>query len=178
MNIKQQLLVAGAVVTLGGLGTAGVSAMSAGASPDEGSLVDKVMTRKVAMQGESESALFETKLARMADHQKTIEEELSELVKEGKLTAEQKEKLLSKQAELKALREAEFEAIKNKTKDEARSIIKDRRAELKAWAAENGIPEKYVELAVNIPWGHLSLRDDGSANGSVEPVMFVERHEN
>lgn len=170
MNIKKPLLAVGAVTAIGLAGATGVGVASAATTPGDGTLADKIATKLNMPRGEVKAVLAEAKAQRLQERQQTVEEQLSELVKQGKLTEEQKTKLLAKQAELQAARQAEVEAMKGKTKDEARAIVKDYHDELKTWAEENGIPLKFVEIISNIP---LSVHASGSSADSGSVTMEV-----
>lgn len=148
MNIKKSLMVAGAVATIGVAGIAGLGVASAATNPSgsSDSLIDKLATKFNLNKSDVEAVFEEEKTEREAEHQQMIEERLTELVADGKLTEDQKSKILAKQAELKAQLEEEHEALKDKTKEERRAVIEQKREELKAWAEENNIPTEYLRF--------------------------------
>ena len=90
------------------------------------------------------TALTELHSERQAEIKKKVEERLNQLVTEGKLTREQKDKILAKQKELSEKREANKEALKNKTTEERKELMEKEREELKTWAKENGIDLQYL----------------------------------
>ncbi len=79
--------------------------------------------------------LDELKEERIADAEERFEERLDELVKDEKITGDQKEAILDKKEELKTFKED----LENMTVSEAREAIKDMHKELKDWAEENGL---------------------------------------
>lgn len=150
MNVKKSLMVAGAVATIGvagvtGLGVASAATNSSGSSDN---LIDKIATKFNLDKGEVEAVFEEAKSEREAEHQQKMEEPLTELVAEGKLTEDQKSKILAKHAELKAQMKEEHGALKDKTKEERRALFDQRRDELKAWAEENDIPTEYLKFII------------------------------
>ncbi len=77
--------------------------------------------------------------------QQTDEERLTQLAKEGKITEAQKTAIL---AELKTLKEKyNLESLKDLTEEKRKAKMEDMMEELKAWAKEQGIDEKYVTMA-------------------------------
>jgi hypothetical protein len=82
--------------------------------------------------------------ARHAEHKQQMEERLTQAVKDGKITEEQKSKILAKHQEIADKREAERDAMKDKTREERKAAMDANREELKKWASDNGIDEKYL----------------------------------
>lgn len=81
---------------------------------------------------------------RQADIKKNAESKLTELVKAGKITENQKQLILKKQEENQAKRDAEFDSMKNLTPEQRRDAMEKNRDEMKAWATQNGIDINYL----------------------------------
>lgn len=155
MNVKKSLMVAGAVATIGVAGIAGLGVASAATDSNKSdSLIDKIAAKFNVDKSEVKAVFDEERAEREAEHQQKLEERLSELVKDGKLTEDQKAKILAKHAELKAAMESERETLQDKTKEEVRTLMQQRQEELKKWAEENGIPIEYLPFAQGSPHKH------------------------
>ncbi|HEU5186914.1 MAG TPA: hypothetical protein VFT87_00255 [Candidatus Saccharimonadales bacterium] len=145
MNIKKSFLIGGLVATVGvssvGLGV--VSAAPEGFHPDK---LISVITGKAVDEAKSESHVVSDFKAQ------PIEAQLAQLVREGKLTEDQKSKMVTKHAELQAQMEVERKMdLSNKTMEEMSALIQERQNALKAWVKENGIPVEYMNLILGLP---------------------------
>jgi hypothetical protein len=164
MNIKKPLLIVGAVASIGAAGLTGgalVSAEETQAGPD--SLINKI-AQKFNLKTEDVKAVFdEERTAKQVERQASIEKELSKLVADGKLTAEQKDKIIAKQKEIQAQRESERDSMKDKTHEERKAAMDAKRAELEQWATDNNIPKEYLRYVV----GHGGHRKGHGPNGPV-----------
>lgn len=81
---------------------------------------------------EVETAFEQMREEHQAEMQSQFEAKLDEAVQSGELTAEQKQLILAKHEELKAKHEAQQQARQQE------------RAELEAWAEQNGIDTQYL----------------------------------
>ena len=81
---------------------------------------------------------------RHAEMKMKMEERLTKLVADGKLTEAQKQLILTKQIELHTAREAEMQALKDKTPEERKAAMEKHRSELEALAKANNIDLQYV----------------------------------
>jgi hypothetical protein len=146
MNIKKPLLIAGAVATLGVASTAaGVQAVTNTGS-DQSGIVDKIAQKFNLNKDEVQKVFDEDRATHEAQHQSRMEERLSQAVKDGKLTEDQKTKILAKLTELKASMESERENFKNMTDEERKTHMEQKRTELETWAKENNIPTDYLHF--------------------------------
>lgn len=152
MNIKKPLLVLGAVTGIGLAGVTGLGVASAAPSNSgTDSIIDRIAT-KFNLNKDQVAAVFEEeKAARQAEHQQKAEERLTQAVKDGKITEEQKTKILAKLEELKSNREA----MKDKTPAERRAAMQERRASLEQWAMDNNIPMQYLHFGMGGHHGHM-----------------------
>lgn len=140
------MLVGGAVATvsLAGLGTLGMAsaATSSGTDP-QSSIIDKLTSKFNLNKDEVRKVFDENRTAREAEREAEVKTRLDQLVKDGSITQEQKDKLIAKAKELKAAREANREAIKDKTEAERKEAMKTERSSLKQWLSDNGLTEEY-----------------------------------
>ena len=144
MKFSKQLIVPavalGAIVSLAGAST--VSAEEADQGPER--MIERLAERFSLNQDEVRSFFEGEREARQAKRQAAFEERLSGAVSEGKISESQKQLILEKREELRAEREANRESYRDMDRDERREARKSRRAELQAWAEENGIDMRYL----------------------------------
>lgn len=148
MKYKKPLMVAAAVGTVGlaSLGAV-VSAQTAGTTP-QSSLIDKI-AQKFNLKKEDVKAVFDQDHAeREATMQKNVEDELTQAVKDKKITEEQKQKILAKRKELQAQRAADRDNFKDKTEAERHAAMEQKRTELEQWAKDNNIPTDYLRYVM------------------------------
>lgn len=151
MNKKSLLMIAAVSVILGA-GALGVHSVSAQETTDAvfvkenamSDLVQKIATKFNLNESEVKAVFDEAHEERHAKMQAQYEAKLSEAVKVGKLTEAQKQLVLQKHAELQASRESRMEEMHNKTPEEMKETMKAEKAELEAWAKENGIDMQYL----------------------------------
>ncbi len=96
--------------------------------------------------------------------EESIKSELSQAVKDGKITQNQMDLILAKRAELQSERPLIMNSANNSsmTKDELEQERETRRAEmqtkqeeLKQWADNNGIPQEYLRYAQGFGFGNF-----------------------
>ena len=80
---------------------------------------------------------------KQAEKTKLMEEKLSQLVEDGKITNEQKTKILAKHKEIQANR-PDPQEMRSMTREERQAENQTRRAELEEWAQANGIDLQYM----------------------------------
>jgi len=170
LNIKKSLLVVGAVTTIGIGGIGGLGIASAASNPPPTGIADKIATKFNLSKDEVAKVFDEDQAAREAERQQKTEERLTQAVKDGKITEEQKQKILAKGAELRAERESMRKEMKGKTLAE-RQALKERRAhnskDLRQWATDNNIPPQYL----------LFMKGMGHGPGTVDmPASDMEVH--
>jgi hypothetical protein len=174
MNIKKSLMAAGAAATIGLTGsalTAGiVSAATTDSSGTDGmsSLVDKIATKFNLNKEEVKAVFDEDRASHQVEHAAKMEERLTQAVKDGKLTEDQKSKILAKLQELKDNRPDPSE-MKGKTRAERREAMEKHHAELETWAKENDIPMEYLRFRMGGPghgpgFGHGEMGTSTSEN--------------
>lgn len=170
MNYKKPLLIAGVVSSIALTGLAGISAVSAASttSSTDGptSLIEKLATKFNLNKDEVKAVFDEQRTEREATRQAKFEEHLTQAVKDGKLTEDQKAKIIAKATELKTAREAKKEEMKDKTPEERRAAKEANRATLEQWAKDNNIPLEYLQFGKMA--GHGSR--GGVMKGSVDQL--------
>ena len=152
---KSKMFVVGAVTAASMFGVAGASLVSAASSTTGAdSLVDKIATKFNLNKVDVKAVFDEEHAAREAEQTAEVKTKLEQLVTDGKLTAEQKDKLLAKRDELQKQRDADREAMQNKTEAERKTAMEAKRAELYKWASDNGIDKQYLRFLMGGGRGH------------------------
>lgn len=129
INIKSKLGIA--VLTLVSAGAITFGAVSASAHFGDNSEFTKTLAQKLGVSEDNvKSAVDSIRTEKKAQMQKNFEERLSQAVKDGKITEDQKSKILAKNKELQTNRQA-------------------KKTELEKWSKDNGIDIKYIG-----PFGH------------------------
>ena len=148
MQIKKSLLVAGAVATIGvATAAAGVSAATSstgGSGDSNSSIVDKIATKFNLNKDDVQKVFDEDRSAHEAEHEAKSEEKLTQAVKDGKITEDQKIKIIAKLAEMKSGMETMKNSMKDKTSEERKTLMEQKHTDLEAWAKENNIPMEYL----------------------------------
>jgi polyhydroxyalkanoate synthesis regulator phasin len=136
--------------------TTGVASVSAfgglaiAATNNDGSyppVVDKIATKFNLNKDEVKKVFDEQRAEHQAEHKKNLEDKLTQAVKDGNLTEDQKTKLLAKMEEFASAREEE--------RDQNREERQQRRDDLKNWAEENGINLDEILPKPNGGRGHM-----------------------
>jgi molecular chaperone DnaK (HSP70) len=175
MNTTKNSIVAAAIVATLGLGAIGVHSTLAAQSGEKGftrigfaapmeGIVDAIATKFNLNKDEVHEvfdAHHKTMEAEMrGNHEQREADMLKKAVEKGELTQEQAEKIVAKHAEMKTT----FEINEDKNPEEMKAEFEARREELKKWAAENGIPEKFIAPKIQIK----HFRHGGSFGGEVQ----------
>lgn len=159
-KLKQSLLVAGAVTTVGLTGLAGVGVASAatdttatGTDPMS-SLIDKIASKFNLDKTKLKAVFDQERTNREAARDAEITKALEQLVTDGKITSEQKDKLVAKRAEIKKEMEASRTTNQSKTREEMHTLMDQKRTELEQWAKGNGISTEYLRYLMGGRGGH------------------------
>lgn len=140
ISIKKKLLLSVAVVSLAGAGLFGTAHAFAQSSQTEAtSLVQKIATKFGLNQSDVQAVFDEHREEHHAQMQANFEEKLAQLVTDGKITEEQKNKILDKFSEMREQKNANREEMHIMAPDERKAAHDKKQAELKAWAEANGI---------------------------------------
>lgn len=158
MIAKKSLIVAAIVATLGA-GAVGVGVTHAEANPDgsKPKFVSELVTAIAEKFDLSESdvqAVFDEQAAARRDEMKSKHEEmiaahdqkfdemLAQAVEDGALTQDQADAITEQRDEFQDY----AKSLKDEEPESRRELMKEKIDELKAWAGDNGIDEKYVRF--------------------------------
>jgi hypothetical protein len=143
-NIHRALLVGALTTTILGGGLFAVTASAATPSSEDDSLASKIATKfnlnKEDVQTVVKDYRTEQHANHQAEHQKRLEDRLTQAVKDGKISEEQKSKIINYMKS----QESFFESLRDKTEEERHTAMETHKAEVKKWASDNGIDLQYV----------------------------------
>ncbi|MBP7834805.1 hypothetical protein KA025_01830, partial [Candidatus Saccharibacteria bacterium] len=91
---------------------------------------------------------------RQADREEHFKERLNSLVADNKLTQDQANQIEAKHNEVTQLRDQ----LKDKTKEERKAALDQKRDEIKQWAKDNGIDEQLIVFGVGRNGGPGPMR--------------------
>jgi hypothetical protein len=132
----------GSIVSLAGI--LAVSAEETDRGPSQ--MIQKLAERFGLDQGEVQLFFDAERQVRQEERQAEYETRLSKAVESGELSEEQKQLILAKREEMRTQMEGERGNRGKESQEEReahREAMESRRAELEAWAEENGIDMKY-----------------------------------
>lgn len=136
----------------------GTLTMQSFASADEidpePALVEKIASKFNLNKDEVQKVFDEERNEMHEKMQQKNNERLSQLVTEGKITDTQKNLIQNKQKELKEQRVANKDSFKDKTPEQRKTEMESKKAELDAWAKENGIDLQYLFQQLGVEMGH------------------------
>jgi hypothetical protein len=145
--MKKHLVAVGIASTVGLAGVAGVGMASAATdttNPQDG-LISAIASKFNLEKDEVKKVFDEQRAANEKEREAKVNEELAQLVKDGKLTQAQVDTLKAKKAELQKEREANREEVKDKTRDEMKAKMDAKHTELENWASAQGIDKEYLK---------------------------------
>ncbi len=144
-----------------GLTGAGVTLTQAAANPAVpgetrmASLV-QALAKKFNLNASDIQAVFdENRQTVAAAHLQKAKDQLTQAVKDGKLTQTQADQIIAKQQELKTL----MDSLQGKTREEAEAARKTAMEGLKTWATTNNIPQEYLRFGFGPGGGHGGMRN-------------------
>ena len=120
----------------------------------QSALVEKIATKFGLNKDEVQKVFDEERTEMHAQMQLKQEERLSQLVKDGKITEAQKTLIINKQKEMQTQRKANKDSFKDLTPEERKTQMESKKAELDAWAKENGIDPTYLFPGKEMMGGH------------------------
>lgn len=144
--MKHKNLVVGGLLAASLLGGSAFALTASAATNSSDSLANKIATKFNINKDEVQKVIDENHeerhAERRAEMQTRLDERLTQAVTDGKLTEDQKTKVLG----YVKSQETFFESLKddNNTEEERKEAITAHREEVKKWAQDNGIDEKYV----------------------------------
>ncbi len=153
--MKKALLVPIVALTL--VGSTLIAVMPAQATSDSGNsrttLMARISQRFGLDQSEVEKVADEVQTERHQQMQQQLEERLNTAVSKGNLTPAQKDAIVKKYAELAAQRDSLQAQFQTLTPPERKAAREKARADLEAWAKENGIDMKFF-MVMKHGWRH------------------------
>ena len=164
--VKKSLLVGGVLGTVGLSSLAGIGAVSAATNSNGRSdLVDKIASTFSLNKDDVQKVFDEERAEHQAERKAKVSARLQKLVDKGAITAEQKTAIEAKLEEMRAKREAEHESMKDLTPAERKVKREQNKAEMEAWAKEQGIDLTKLKGIFMRHQGHGMHGEDGNHNG-------------
>lgn len=145
--MKKHLVAIGIASTVGLAGVAGVGMANAATNttnPQDG-LISAIASKFNLKKDDVQKVFDEQRTAHEKERETKVNEELAQLVKDGKLTQAQVDALKAKRAELQKEREVNRDEAKDKTRDEMKAKMDTKRIELENWASTQGIDKTYLK---------------------------------
>ncbi len=109
-------------------------------------LIEMLSSKFGVEQSEVESVFDEHRAGQQQYQQEKQEERLDDAVKNGEISEVQKNLILEKCSEMRQERESEKDS--NLGREERRQSMEEKRSEMEAWAEENGIDLKFLNLGM------------------------------
>ena len=150
--MRKQIVAAGIATAVGVTGLTGFTVANAATdtssqSPMSG-LVEAIST-KFNLNKDEVQAVFDAERAEMqAKRESDVKAEIAQLVTDKKITQEQADKLNTKRAELQKDREAAKGENSETSREERKTAMDAKRAELETWAKENEIDTQYLKYVM------------------------------
>lgn len=165
--MNKKILIPATALVLGlGLYTANATlVMAQGNADKQASLVQRLAKRFGLAENEVKTVFEEERLAHQAEKQAQFAIRLDEAVKNGQLTAQQKQLIIAKHEEIKQSRQADWQAWQQLTPEERHAKAQARRNELQSWAQANGIDASLFAQGEGMKRGDMG-RGFGMGRGS------------
>lgn len=151
--MKRVLLASGAIATLGIAGLIGVASVSAVSDSSAGgvdTLVTKIAEKFNLNKDDVQKVFDEERAVRIAEREQVMKDRLARAVTNGDLTQDQADMIVAKHQEMREF----MEGLADKTADERRAAMQQKRGELNQWASDNNIPLRYLRLKGGHHGGH------------------------
>lgn len=172
MAINKLLLIGGTTLAVGLATVAGAGVVSAQSTTSTGStsIVDKIAQKFNLNKADVQKVFDEDRATHEAERKAELKTKLDQLVKDGKLTADQENKLIAKLNERDAARDANRTAMQSKTEAERKAAMDKERSEFDAWLKTNNISTDIMQQiggrGMGGPEGH---RGGGMMGESLAP---------
>jgi len=179
MNKTTKMFAITAIVAALGTGAVGIgttlAAQDAIESPEKGiaGLISALAEKFNLDKSEVQAVFEEQHEQRQLNFKESYEAFLDQAVTDGELTQEQVDNILGKHSEIKNFREG----LRGQTPEEIQSAMESEREDLKQWAADNNVPEKFLRFGRGPGIGkghgrgqmmHRNFENDDSADGEIE----------
>ena len=145
----RRILAVLSILTVAGL----ISATSLGTASAQGTpnhrqnLIDTIATKFGLDKAEVQKVFDEERSLRRHDRSKQAKQRLDEAVKDGKLTQSQADEILNQAQKFESF----LDELDETNEDKRRTLIQNKRAEIKQWANQNNIPKRFVHLIFQLP---------------------------
>lgn len=140
--MNKKLLIAGAAIAIFGTGLVTTSTYAA-TSSNNGSfmsgLVQKIADTFHLNKNDVQNVFNQYKQDQIAKHEQQFEERLAQAVKDGKITEAQKAAILAKFKDFMSNKQQLRQDFKNMTPDQRKAARDRAKADLEAWAQQNGL---------------------------------------
>lgn len=146
--MNKKYYIAAAILAIVGASVIGASSVSAQNTDVRQNMIKSLAQKLGIEESKVQTAMDAIHSERQAEMQKKIEEKLAQAVKDGKITEAQKQLILKKHAEMKAEQDRNRDTMRNMTPAERKTAMEKKRAELQAWAKENGIDMSVFQLGM------------------------------
>ena len=144
MNKKYLLYLIVPVMALASIGAVYAnSTVQAGNGP-MADLVNAIAQRFNLNADDVQQVFDEQKETMKAQMEQKFEDRINQAVADSELTQEQANLIFAKRAELKLERENWKASFEGKTKEETKTLMQEKKGELKQWSEENDISLKYL----------------------------------
>jgi hypothetical protein len=145
-NINKKLILPALAIAILVIGVVDAQTASAqNLTSTRNSLVEKIATKFNLNKDDVQKVFDEEHESRQAEMQTKMQERLSALVSQGKITETQKALILNKQKEIQEKRQQERETWQNLTPEERKSQMESRRSEMETWAKTNGVSIEFLQ---------------------------------
>ncbi len=157
MNTKMLLPVIAGAIGLAGLG--GIHAFAASTSQAPRPIVQKIAQKFGLKEADVQAVFDQDKTGHMAQMKTNLSTKLDQQVKDGKLTATQKQAILDKMDQLHQQHEVDRTKLENITPAERKAAMQKHRQEMQDWAKQNNIDLKDLPFRPKGfgPRGHRGL---------------------
>ncbi len=154
-KISTMLVAGGIALGLAGVSAGAIHAASTNSNNPVSNIVNAIAS-KFNLNPSDVQQVFDQQHAQMqAEHLQNFKDQLTQAVKDGKLTQDQMDKIVAKQQELQSQAEANKTAFVGKTPQEVRTLIDAQRKALDQWVSDNNIPKEYLRFGFGGGRGHM-----------------------
>lgn len=116
------------------------TALAATSGGQEDTLADKIAQKFNLKKEDVQSVIQEDRQQHQAEHRQRLTERLTQAVADKKITEQQKSDILAKLQEMDTFRDT----LKDKSAEERRAAMDQKRDELKTWFQQNNIPTDLI----------------------------------
>lgn len=128
-----------AVLTIAGITTVAAGTTLAQTTNGQDTMIQKLATKLGISEDKVKSAFDQIHSEHETEMKQKMEQHLSDLVSQGKITEAQKQAIIAKMAELRSAREAEKDSFKNLTPEQRKAKMDAQKTDLENWAKSQGI---------------------------------------